>query len=77
MPIGSRGADALMVRKSKLRRRKKSRKVRKAKTDDIKFQLYLDSTYGLTRGELRRSARSYGAGKKQSFRLARQLRPRR
>jgi len=74
MQTNIRGVEA-MSKKSKLRRRKKSSRVRKAKTEDIKFQLYLDSTYGLTRGELRRSARSYGAGKKQSARLSRQLRP--
>ena len=62
-----------MVKKSKIRRRKKASKVRKADTEDLKFQLSLDSTYGLSRGELRNTARSYGASKKLSSRLSKQL----
>ena len=63
-----------MVKKKKLRRVKKSKAQRKSKDSDIKFQLYLDSTYGLSEGELRRSARSYGASKRRARSYARSLR---
>jgi hypothetical protein len=65
-----------MAKKSKMRRSKRAKTIRKKKAGDIKFQLWADSTYGLTEGELRRSARSYGASKKKSRSYARSLRRR-
>ena len=65
-----------MVKKSKMRRSKRKKTGRKRKAEGIKFQLWADSTYGLTEGELRRSARSYGASKKKARSYARSLRRR-
>ena len=64
-----------MAKKAKARR-KKATKVRTSRRDqDTKFELYLDSTYGLSRSELRNTARSMGASKRKSKSMARKLRP--
>ena len=65
------------MKKSKARRRKARKARARMKDDDLKFQLSLDASYGLTRGELTNMARSYGASKRKSKSYARKLRPRR
>lgn len=66
-----------MAKKKKLRTRKATTKARKSKDDGIKFQLYLDSTYGLNRKELYNTARSYGTSKRKSRSFSRALTRRR
>ena len=66
-----------MASKKKLRTRKSKVKSRKASDSDMKFQLYLDSTYGLNRKELYNTARSYGTSKRKSRSFSRMLTRRR
>ena len=66
-----------MAKKKKLRTRKSKVKSRRASDSDIKFQLYLDSTYGLNQKELYNTARSYGTSKRKSRSFSRALTRRR
>ena len=64
-----------MAKKAKARRNKATKK-RASRTDrETKFELYLDSTYGLSRSQLSNTARSMGASKRKSKSMARKLRP--
>ena len=62
-----------MARKKSLRRKQASKKKARIKADDIKFQLSLDATYGLSRRSLFNMARSYGASKKKARSYSRAL----
>lgn len=62
-----------MGRKKSLRRKQASKKKARIKSEDIKFQLYLDSTYGLSQKSLFNMARSYGASKKKARSYSRAL----
>tara|TARA_R100000655_G_scaffold53127_1_gene91019 strand:+ start:1785 stop:2012 length:228 start_codon:yes stop_codon:yes gene_type:complete len=64
-----------MAKKGKARRKKATKRARKKKTDAIKFEVFLDSTYGLSRTELKNTARSLGASKRKSRSIARKIRP--
>jgi len=66
-----------MAKKKKLRTRKAKVKARRASDSDIKFQLYLDSTYGLNQKELYNISRSYGTSKRKSRSFSRALTRRR
>jgi len=55
-----------MAYKKKARSRKSKSVMRRSKDNDMKFQLYLDSTYGLSKTELFNTARSYGTSKRKS-----------
>lgn len=63
------------MKKSKARRKRMKKSAARRKDDDLKFQLSLDASYGLTRGELRNMARSYGASKRKARSYSRKLRP--
>ena len=62
-----------MAHKKPLRRKQASKKKARIKSEEIKFQLYLDSTYGLSQRSLFNMARSYGASKKKARSYARAL----
>ena len=55
-----------MAYKKKARSRKSKKVMRRTRDNDMKFQLYQDSTYGLSRSELFNTSRSYGTSKRKS-----------
>ena len=55
-----------MANKKKARSRQKSKVLKRTRDNDMKFQLSLDSSYGLTKSELFRTSRSYGTSKRKS-----------
>lgn len=60
----------------KKRKTRASQKRRKREFADVKFELYLDSTYGLDQKSLFRSGRSMGLSKRKARSASRKLRPR-
>ena len=61
--------------KKKLRTKKAKVRAAKRKGDDIKFELYLDSTYNVDRKTLYNFGRSMGASKRKARSYSKKLRP--